>query len=127
MIEGNDGGAIVTFNGGKTWSSLMNQPTAQFYRVTTDDRFPYRVYGAQQDNSTVAIASRARGGSIGVTDWYDVGGGESGWIAPMPGNPDVVFAGSYGGEITRYDHKTGEQRARSWRGRSSRSGRRRRT
>ncbi len=110
MIESNDGGAIVTFDGGKAWSSLMNQPTAQFYRVTTDDHFPYRVYGAQQDNSTVAISSRGRDRGIGVTDWYAVGGGESGWISPKPGNPDVVFAGSYGGNITRYDHKTGEER-----------------
>ncbi|MGH9369057.1 MAG: WD40/YVTN/BNR-like repeat-containing protein [Thermoanaerobaculia bacterium] len=110
MIEGNDGGAIVTFNGGKTWSTLMNQPTAQFYRVTTDDHFPYRVYGAQQDNTTVAIASRGRGRDIGVTDWYPVGGGESGWIAPKPGDPDIVYAGSYGGHITRYDHRTGEER-----------------
>jgi photosystem II stability/assembly factor-like uncharacterized protein len=110
MIEGNDGGAIVTFNAGRSWSSLMNQPTAQFYRVIADDQFPYRVYGAQQDNSTVSIASRGRGGDIGVTDWYAVGGGESGWIAPRVGEPDVVYAGSYGGEITRYDHRTGEER-----------------
>ncbi len=110
MIEGSDGGAIVTYNGGKSWSTLLNQPTAQFYRVTTDDHFPYRVYGAQQDNSTVAIASRGRGRGIGLTDWYAVGGGESGWIAPQPGDPDVVYAGSYGGEITRYDRRTEEQR-----------------
>ncbi len=110
MIESNDGGANVTFNGGKTWSSLLNQPTAQFYRVITDDHFPYRVYGAQQDNSTIAIASHGRDRGIGVTDWYAVGGGESGWIAPKPGNPDVVYAGSYGGDITRYDRKTEEQR-----------------
>jgi len=110
MIESNDGGANVSFNSGRTWSSIMNQPTAQFYRVVTDDRFPYRVYGAQQDNTTVAIASRGRGSGIDVTDWYPVGGCESGWIAPKPKNPDVVFAGCYGGSITRYDHKTGETR-----------------
>ena len=110
MIESNDGGANVTFNAGKTWSSLLNQPTAQFYRVTTDDHFPYRVYGAQQDNSTIAISSRGARRDIGLTDWYPVGGGESGWIAPKPGDPDVVFAGSYGGDITRYDRKTEEQR-----------------
>jgi len=110
MIESNDGGANVSFNGGKTWSSIMNQPTAQFYRVTTDDRFPYWVYGAQQDNTTVAIASRGRGRGIDTNDWYPVGGGESGWIAPKPKNPEVVFAGSYGGNITRYDHKSGQQR-----------------
>jgi photosystem II stability/assembly factor-like uncharacterized protein len=110
MIESNDGGANVSFNGGRTWSSIMNQPTAQFYRVVTDDRFPYWVYGAQQDNTTVAIASRSRRSGIDVTDWYPVGGCESGWIAPKPKNPEVVFAGCYGGSITRYDHKTGETR-----------------
>ncbi len=110
MINSNDGGANVSYNGGRTWSSIMNQPTAQFYRVTTDDRFPYRVYGAQQDNSTVAIASRGRGRGIAETDWHSVGGCESGWIAPKPKNPDVVFAGCYGGSITRYDHRTGQSR-----------------
>jgi photosystem II stability/assembly factor-like uncharacterized protein len=110
MIESNDGGANVSFNGGRTWSSIMNQPTAQFYRVTTDDRFPYWVYGAQQDNTTVAIKSRSRGRGIDVTDWHPVGGCESGWIAPKPKNSDVVFAGCYGGSITRYDHKTGQAR-----------------
>ena len=110
MIESNDGGANVSFNGGKTWSSIMNQPTAQFYRVATDDRFPYWVYGAQQDNSTVAIASRGRGRGIDTNDWYPVGGGESGWIAPKPKNPEIVFAGSYGGNISRYDHRTGQTR-----------------
>lgn len=110
MVEGNDGGANVTFDGGKTWSSIDNQPTAQFYRVAVDDRFPYRVYGAQQDNTTVAIASRARGREIGREEWHAVGGCESGWIAPKPGEPDVVYAGCYGGSITRYDHRTGEER-----------------
>ena len=110
MIESNDGGANVSFNGGRTWSSILNQPTAQFYRVTTDDRFPYWVYGAQQDNTTVAIASRGRGRGLDNSDWHAVGGGESGWIAPKPKNPDVVFAGSYGGNISRYDHKTGQTR-----------------
>jgi photosystem II stability/assembly factor-like uncharacterized protein len=110
MINGNDGGATITFNGGRTWSTLDNQPTAQIYRVATDDRFPYRVYGAQQDNSTIAIPSRVRGSDIETTDWYAVGGCESGWVAPKPKEPDVVFAGCYGGSITRYDHRTGEER-----------------
>jgi photosystem II stability/assembly factor-like uncharacterized protein len=110
MVEGNDGGANVTFDGGKTWSSIDNQPTGQFYRVTVDDRFPYRVYGSQQDNTTVAIASRSRGRAIGREEWHAVGGCESGWIAPKPGEPDVVYAGCYGGSITRYDHRTGEER-----------------
>ena len=110
MIESNDGGANVSFNGGRTWSSIMNQPTAQFYRVITDDRYPYWIYGAQQDNTTVAIASRGRGRGIDVNDWYDVGGGESGWIAPKPGDPNIVYSGSYGGAIDRNDHKLGQNR-----------------
>jgi photosystem II stability/assembly factor-like uncharacterized protein len=110
MIESNDGGANVSFNSGRSWSSIMNQPTAQFYRVTTDDRYPYWVYGAQQDNTTVAIPSRGRGAGIDLSDWHPVGGCESGWVAPKPKNPDVVFAGCYGGSITRYEHKTGQER-----------------
>lgn len=110
LVVGDDGGAYVAYDGGRTWSSIDNQPTGQFYRVTVDDRFPYRVYGAQQDNTTVAIASRARGREIGREEWHTVGGCESGWIAPKPGEPDVVYAGCYGGSITRYDHRTGEER-----------------
>ncbi len=110
LVVGDDGGAYVAFDGGKTWSSIDNQPTGQFYRVAVDDRFPYRVFGAQQDNTTVAIASRARGREIGREEWHSVGGCESGWIAPKPGDSDVVYAGCYGGSITRYDHRTGEER-----------------
>jgi photosystem II stability/assembly factor-like uncharacterized protein len=109
MIESNDGGAIVTLNGGRSWSSLMNQPTAQFYRVALDNDFPYHAYGAQQDNSTVRTATRGRGG-ITEKDWYDVGGGESGWIAPDLRDTNVVYAGSYGNLITRFDARTGIQR-----------------
>jgi photosystem II stability/assembly factor-like uncharacterized protein len=105
MIEGNDGGATVTFDGGKTWSSILNQPTAQFYHVTTDNRFPYRVYGAQQDNSTISLPSRSFYGSIKQEEGYEVGGCESGYIAVNPENPDIVYAGCYDGELTRYDHK----------------------
>ncbi len=110
MIEGNDGGAAVTTNAGKNWSSEDNQPTAQFYRVTLDNDFPYHAYGAQQDNTTVKIATRSANGSIGERDWYPVGGGESGWIAPSPKNSNLIFAGSYDGLITRYNHETGETR-----------------
>ncbi len=110
MVSGNDGGACVTFNGGKSWSTIDNQPTAQFYHVITDNRFPYYVYGAQQDNSTVAIASRNNGFGITERDWYAVGGGESGYIAPHPVDPNIVYAGSYGGYLTRYDHRTQEER-----------------
>jgi photosystem II stability/assembly factor-like uncharacterized protein len=108
LIGGNDGGATISTDGAKTWTTENNQPTAQFYHVTTDNRFPYYIYGAQQDNSTVGIASASPGGGIDRTDWYDVGGGESGYIAPDPTDPQIVYAGSYGGEITRYDHRTGQ-------------------
>jgi photosystem II stability/assembly factor-like uncharacterized protein len=110
MIEGNDGGATVTLDGGTTWSTVYNQPTAQFYHAVTDDQFPYRIYGAQQDNSTVAIASRSDEGAITERDWYAVGGGESGYIAPQPGDASVVYAGTYMGTLTRYDHRTRQTR-----------------
>ena len=110
MINANDGGANVSFDGGASWSRQDNQPTAQFYHVITDDRFPYFVYGAQQDNSTVAIASRNRDAGLGPTDWHEVGGCESGYIAPKPDDPGVVYAGCYGGYLSRYDQRTGEVR-----------------
>jgi photosystem II stability/assembly factor-like uncharacterized protein len=110
MINGNDGGANVSYNGGVSWTAQDNQPTAQFYHVTTDNSFPYRVYGAQQDNSTVRIASRTTGSGIDKPDWHSVGGGESGHIAPRHDNPDIVYAGSYGGLITRWDYKTRQAR-----------------
>jgi photosystem II stability/assembly factor-like uncharacterized protein len=109
MIESNDGGANVSTNGGGTWTNQANQPTAQFYHVVADNRFPYWVYGAQQDNSSVGIATAAQGG-IDRSHWYPVGGGESGYIAPDPRDPEIVYAGSYGGEITRYDHHTDEEK-----------------
>jgi len=109
MIEGNDGGSNVSINGGESWTE-QDQPTAQFYRVVTDNNFPYNIYGAQQDNSTVRIVSRSNGFAITETDWFDVGGGESGWIAPHPDNSNIVFAGNYGGLLTKYDHVTGQQR-----------------
>ena len=110
LINSNDGGANVTFNGGQTWSTQANQPTAQFYHVITDDQFPYRVYGAQQDNSTASVSSRGTEFGNWQRDLYDVGGGESGYIAVKPGDPDIVYAGSYGGYLTRYDHETGISR-----------------
>ncbi len=110
MIEGNDGGAVVTVNGGKSWSPISNQPTAQFYRVALDQDFPYNIYGAQQDNTTVRIASRGNSGSITEREWFDVGGGESGWITPDPRNSNIVYAGSYDGLLTRYDHTNGATR-----------------
>jgi photosystem II stability/assembly factor-like uncharacterized protein len=115
MINSNDGGATVSHDGGKSWTTQGNQPTAQFYHVATDNAFPYRIYGAQQDNSTVAIASRSDNGVIDRADWYDVGGGESGFVVPDPKNPDVVYAGSYDGLITRFDKKNHQvQDISSW-------------
>ncbi|MGA9768208.1 MAG: glycosyl hydrolase [Blastocatellia bacterium] len=109
MILGDDGGAEVSLNGGKAWTD-EDQPTAQFYRVALDNDFPYNIYGAQQDNSTVRIPSRTTDSAIDQTHWYDVGGGESGWIAPSPKDSNIVYAGSYGGLITRRDHRTGQER-----------------
>ncbi len=110
MILSNDGGATISLDGARTWSTEDNQPTAQFYRVALDEDFPYHAYGAQQDNSTVRIATRTTGFGITANDWYDVGGGESGWIAPDPRNSQIVYAGSYGNLITRQDHRTGQLR-----------------
>src|SRR6266436_3117513 len=108
LIVSNDGGVTVSLDGGKTWTNQLNQPTAQFYHVITDTRSPYNVYGAQQDNSTIAIASRSDNGSIDRADWYDVGGGEAGYIAPYPPDPNIVYAGDYQGKITRFDKRTGQ-------------------
>jgi photosystem II stability/assembly factor-like uncharacterized protein len=105
MILADDGGAEITNNGGLSWSSLYNQPTAEIYRVTVDNQFPYRVYGAQQDNSTLSMSSDGRGT---MQDWYTVGGCESGHIAVDPRDPNVVYAGCYIGMLSRYNHSTGE-------------------
>ena len=109
MVESNDGGANVSINAGRTWTA-QTQATAQFYRVAVDQDFPYGVYGAQQDNSTIKTKSRGNSGAITESDWHDVGGGESGWIAPDPKDLNIVYAGSYGGLLTRYDHRTGQTR-----------------
>ena len=111
MIASNDGGVTVTLDGGKNWTRQDNQPTAQFYHVTTDTATPYRVYGAQQDAGTVAIVSRSDDGSIDRSDWYDVGGGEAGYIAPYPPDPNIVYAADYQGNITRYDRHIGQVKA----------------
>ncbi len=105
MIIGDDGGAQVTYDGGETWSTYYNQPTAQFYRVTTDNAFPYRIYVAQQDNSTIRINHRSDDGSIGEDDWEPTAGGESAHIAVDPTNNDIVYGGSYDGFLTRVNHK----------------------
>ena len=106
MIIGDDGGAQVTYDGGETWSTYYNQPTSQFYRVTTDDSFPYRIYVAQQDNSTLRIPHRTESWNIDEDDWESTAGGESAHIAIDPLNNDIVYGGSYDGFLTRYNHKT---------------------
>jgi photosystem II stability/assembly factor-like uncharacterized protein len=108
LINGNDGGATISVDGGQSWSSLDNQPTAQFYHVIADNRFPYRVYGAQQDNTSIAIATRSDQGVIDRTDYYSVGSGESGYIAPYPPDPDIVYSGDYEGGVNRYNRHTEE-------------------
>jgi photosystem II stability/assembly factor-like uncharacterized protein len=108
MIASNDGGVTVTVDGGKNWTREDNQPTAQFYHVITDTATPYRVYGSQQDSGTVAIVSRSDEGAIGRQDWYDVGGGEAGYIAPYPLDPNIVYAADYQGNLTRYDRHIGQ-------------------
>jgi len=114
MVNGNDGGATVTFDGGKSWSSENNQPTAQFYTVRTDNSFPYRVYGAQQDNTTVSISSDAsaagRGAGPGAASapaFDEVGGGESGYVLPDLQDSNIIYAGAYWGLLTRFDRRTG--------------------
>ncbi|MFZ4508186.1 MAG: WD40/YVTN/BNR-like repeat-containing protein [Fimbriimonas sp.] len=110
IINANDGGANVSLDGGKTWTE-QDIPTGQFYHVVTDNAFPYRILGAQQDNSTVRIPSRTEGFGITAKDWTSTAGGESGYLAPKPNDPDVVFGGSYGGDLSWYNHRTGQSRA----------------
>jgi photosystem II stability/assembly factor-like uncharacterized protein len=116
MIEGNDGGACVSLNGGETWSTIYNQLTAQFYHVATDNEFPYRVYGTQQDNSAISVPSRTHKGAIPWGDCYTVGNSESGHIAVHPQDPNIVVSGAVGssagggGNLVRYDHATGQVR-----------------
>ncbi|MBX7126570.1 MAG: glycosyl hydrolase [Cyclobacteriaceae bacterium] len=111
MIICDDGGGQVSFDGGTNWSTYENQPTGQFYRVTTDQHFPYRIYGAQQDNTTLRVLHRTDGYSIGTRDWEPTAGGESGHIAIDPKDDDVVFGGSYDGYLVRKNHRTGEERS----------------
>lgn len=108
MILGDDGGGEITFNGGKSWSSLNNQPTAQFYRVITDEVFPYKLYGGQQDNSSVIISSRNNSTGLTEKDWSDGPGGESAFMAFDPKNPTLVYGGSYQGIISVLNTATNE-------------------
>ena len=105
MIIGDDGGAQVSYDKGKTWSTYYNQPTAQYYRVTTDNSFPYRIYVAQQDNSTQRVSHRSLGYNIGEDDWESTAGGESGHIAIDPNNNEIVYGGSYLGFLERRNHE----------------------
>jgi photosystem II stability/assembly factor-like uncharacterized protein len=108
MIVSNDGGVTVSLDGGKNWTRQDNQPTAQFYHVIADTRTPYYLYGSQQDLGSVAIASRSDEGAIERSDWYAVGGGEAGYIAPYLPDPNLVYAGEYEGVITRFDKRNGQ-------------------
>ena len=109
MILADDGGAVVSYNGGESWSE-QDVPTAQFYHVLVDNQFPYNLYGAQQDNSTIVIPSRTSSWGIDESDWHAVAGGESGYIAADPLNPDITYGGSYMGYLTRYDHRSKQER-----------------
>jgi photosystem II stability/assembly factor-like uncharacterized protein len=108
MIFGSDQGAGVSVDGGGTWSSWFNQPTAQFYHVAVDKEFPYHVYGAQQDSGSVYILSRSNDGSITFRDWHPAGAGESGYIAPDPSDSNIIYGGGTYGELFRYDRRTGQ-------------------
>ena len=106
MILGTDQGASISLNDGKTWSSWYNQPIGQFYHVITDNEFPYHVYGAQQDSGSAAVLSRTDHGQITARDWYMVGGGESGWLAPDPSDPNILYATGVYGSVVRWDRRT---------------------
>ena len=110
MINSNDGGGTISFDAGATWSSIYNQPTAQFYHVTTDNQFPYRIYGAQQDNTPVAVLSRSDDGQIGERDYYNPAGCENATVAVDPRNPLVTYGGCYMGAFSRYDHGRRQER-----------------
>ena len=103
-----DQGTVISQNGGRSWSDWYNQPTGQFYHVETDDRFPYWIYGGQQDSGTAGLASRSDYGSLTFRDWHPVGGEERGWDVPEPGDPEIVYGTGLGGTITRYDGRTGQ-------------------
>ncbi|MDH4350581.1 MAG: glycosyl hydrolase, partial [Gemmatimonadota bacterium] len=111
MVNSNDGGANVSFNGGVTWTGQDNQPTAQLYHAFTTNHFPYYVCGGQQDNSTICVPSRTSSGGITTADYYVVGGCESGYVAARPDKPDVSYAGCYGGSLDRHDRATGQERS----------------
>ncbi len=108
MVLGSDQGTNVSLDGGQSWSSWYNQPTAQMYHVTTDNQFPYHVYGAQQDSGTAALPSRTNHQEIDARDFYTVSGGEAGYVAVDPKNHNIVYAGNTAGSLARFDKRTGE-------------------
>ena len=115
LIEGNDGGANISFDGGRSWSVQSNQPTAELYRVTVDDQWPYWLYSGQQDNSAVAIPSRTPDGVIDRQHWYEPAGCETATVAVDPRDPDITYGGCYGGSINRFDRKLGyQQQVMAW-------------
>ncbi|MEE4273129.1 MAG: hypothetical protein V2I67_15760 [Thermoanaerobaculales bacterium] len=115
MVQGNDGGANVSFDGGRSWSTQQNQPTSEIYRLTVDDQWPYWLYGGQQDNTAVAIPSRTSHGSIGWKDWYAPAGCETATVAVDPRNPEVTYGGCYGGSLNRFDRALGfQQQVMAW-------------
>ena len=111
MVIADDGGAQVSNDGGENWTTYHNQPTAQFYRVTTDNSFPYRIYGAQQDNSTVRIYHRTAGSGLTERDWEPSAGGESAHLAPDPNSNNIVYGGTYKGYMMRKDHTVDQTRS----------------
>ena len=106
LILGTDQGTTISVNRGQTWSTWYNQPTAQFYHVVTDNQFPYHVYGAQQDTGSLAVPNRTDHGLITGRDWFMVGGGESGWLAPDPSDPNILYASGVYGSVVRFDMRT---------------------
>jgi photosystem II stability/assembly factor-like uncharacterized protein len=110
LIEGNDGGAKISYNAGETWSSINNQPTAEFYTLEVDDEFPYRIYGPQQDNSSLALPSRAAGAGITIQRWEAVGGCETGPISVDPRDSNIVYVTCFGDGLRRFDRRTGQVR-----------------
>src|SRR5439155_27192266 len=108
MVLGSDQGTNVSLDGGASWSTWYNQPTAQMYHVITDNRFPYAVYGSQQDSGTAAVMSRTDHLTIDARDWFSVGGGESGYIAIDPKNDNILYVGNTIGSLSRFDRRSGQ-------------------
>lgn len=111
IIIGHDGGACISLTGGRYWSTIYNQPTGEFYHVAADTRVPYRLYGTQQDNNTISVPSRSDRVAITERDWYEFGGGESGYVAVRPDDPQVIYAGSVAGYLSRYDNRSGQRQS----------------